>query len=525
MNANSGNTVIEKKHSSSGNPSMANSSEFVKTHSMRPNGSENNINGNKVILPPLSQQIQMQQSPHILSQPLLKTGSNLSSYRYLPATSNNSPTTAEGQAFNFLLSKQNKSANIYNQQQLSMNGMNGRAVPDDALEAAKLVVNFSNNQPPISSNGSVGSSSGFLTVFQKPLHGMNSKLASASITPPIPMALQQHGGIVSSMSNTVGANVGQALTPSENASSQQISPVMLNEQGMNYANTINAIQENMENGIDEINGSTFLSSQSEAKNKVTKSRKRETCNVCNQSFSNLRTHMASHLDAKARPFKCAFCFRGFARNNDLQRHQKKHLLERNLNESTKGSVAASEQLMSFLNAKNSKKKNNNNVCATPLGFQCPFFLNNDDEIGYPDDEDYVPNRCHTTGVFTRCDTFKNHLKALHFRYPKGTSRKKRPSVEGYCKHCSLKFPHCKKWVDDHVLLGSCLKNKPFKSYMVTKNSQESETKSSDENSNLGSNVSPASQGDLEVKQEEEVLSQSIPSRPPTTASILDLNIL
>lgn len=524
MNANSGNTAIEKKHSSSGNLSMTNNSDFVKTHSMRSNGSENNNSGNKVILPPLSQQIQIQQSSHILSQPLLKNGSNVSGYRYIPATSNSSPTTAEGQAFNFLLNKQNKNANIYSQQQLNISGVNGRAVPDDALEAAKLVVNFSNNQPPISSNGSGAANSGFLSVFQKPLHGMNSKISNASITPPIPMTLQQHGSLVNNISNAGGSSIGPILTPSENASSQQISPGMLNEQGMNYSNTINAMQENMENGIDEISRSNYLSGHTEAKNKVTKPRKRETCDVCNQSFSNLRTHMASHLDAKARPFKCAFCFRGFARNNDLQRHQKKHLLERNLNESTKGSVAASEQLMSFLNAKNSKKKNGNNVCATPLGFQCPFFLNNDDEIGYPDDEDYVPNRCHTTGVFTRCDTFKNHLKALHFRYPKGTSRKKRPSVEGYCKHCSVKFPNCKKWVDEHVLLGSCMKNKPFKSYMVTKSSQDREAKNGDENSNFGSNASSAGQGGLHVKQEEP-LSQSLPSRPPTTASILDLNSL
>lgn len=563
MNVNSGNIDIERKHSTASNPSTSSNTEFGRNHSMRVNESEISSNGSKVVLPPLSQQIQnLQSSTHLLSQPLLKNGSNLSTYRYMP-NNNISPTTPEGQVFNFLLNKQNKNQHLYPQQQ-QQKILQQQDVPDDALEAAKLVVNFSNNQQPLSSNGSIVSnnnnSNNYLpSVFQKQNHLINQQnnFSSADLSgSSIPMALQQNqpfplsnnNNNISQMPGKTATNIGPILTPLENVipQQQQIAPALLNEQEfiVNNSNNGNNIINGEEKNLREnSNGSIFLNNSihekkrgKEERYKVTKSRKKEVCTVCNQSFSNLRTHMASHLDAKARPFKCAFCFRGFARNNDLQRHQKKHLLERNLTESSRGSVAASEELMNILNARNSKKKTGSNVCATPLGFQCPFYSNNDDEIGYPDDEDYVPNRCHSTGIFTRCDTFKNHLKALHFRYPKGTSRKNRPNVDGYCKHCSIKFPNCKNWVDQHVLTGSCLKNKPFKSYMVPKNNNNViETTPASENTNNITSISSnnnnhntTEQVELaknESRDIEENLSQSIPLKPPTTANILDLNNL
>lgn len=226
--------------------------------------------------------------------------------------------------------------------------------------------------------------------------------------------------------------------------------------------------------------------------KTKKVKTKERCMVCFEMFSNLKTHSALHMDVEKRPFKCLFCSRGFARNNDLQRHQRKHLLEKNLEGNN------------VIN----KKINSKNVCATELGFKCPFYENKEDLQMFAsesmDEEDYVPKRCHSTGIFTRCDTFKNHLKALHFRYPKGTVRKNRNNACGYCKHCSMYFENCKEWADEHVLKGKCNNNRPFKNYMLVK-------------------TIPIES----VKKNENVVVVESPGqdRVPTSASVLDLDNL
>ncbi|KAL6933914.1 hypothetical protein ACO0R3_001696 [Hanseniaspora guilliermondii] len=227
--------------------------------------------------------------------------------------------------------------------------------------------------------------------------------------------------------------------------------------------------------------------------KTKKVKTKERCMVCFEMFSNLKTHSALHMDVEKRPFKCLFCSRGFARNNDLQRHQRKHLLEKNLEGNN------------VIN----KKINSKNVCATELGFKCPFYENKEDLQVFGnesmDEDDYVPKRCHSTGIFTRCDTFKNHLKALHFRYPKGTIRKNRNNVSGYCKHCSMYFDNCKVWADEHVLKGKCNNNRPFKNYMLVKTIPIESVKKND---------------NIVV-----VESQSKDDCVPTSASVLDLNTL
>ncbi|XBW36971.1 hypothetical protein QEN19_002551 [Hanseniaspora menglaensis] len=476
MNITTGSTEVERKHPLAGSGSGVASTEYGRKHVIRGDETEN-----KVVLPPLTHQIHtLKQNSHVLAQPLLKSNSNIASYRYMPS-GNPSPTNGDG--YNFLLNKPTSKGHIYTPQVLHHHNnqlqhqmqLKVPIVADDALEAAKLVVNFSNNQGPLA-NSVPGN--GYLSVFHQ--QHQNSPMVVGGYQH------QNQGFGSASHLNRSFSSVGLTPTDPSISSSQPLVLGLLEENEMKHDMERN-VKAAQPLDYEKREGTEYFKADSGSK--VSKLRKKETCAVCNQTFSNLRTHMASHLDAKARPFKCGFCFRGFARNNDLQRHQKKHLLERNLSETTKDSVAASQELMSFLNAKNSKKKNEKNVCATPLGFQCPFFLNNEEEIGYPDDEDYVPNRCHTTGIFTRCDTFKNHLKALHFRYPKGTNRKSRPNVEGYCKHCSEKYSNCKKWVDEHVLTGKCLKDNPFKSHMEV------------------------SQTGLET----------LPSRPPTTPSMLDLN--
>ena len=64
--------------------------------------------------------------------------------------------------------------------------------------------------------------------------------------------------------------------------------------------------------------------------------------------------------------------------------------------------------------------------------------------------EFTPMDCHPTGVFSRCDTFKNHLKALHFEYPQKTKREQRSQVPGKCKHCGMKFPNVDIWLNQHV---------------------------------------------------------------------------
>lgn len=136
-----------------------------------------------------------------------------------------------------------------------------------------------------------------------------------------------------------------------------------------------------------------------------KRRKRE-CPQCHKLFSNLATHKSTHLASDLKPHVCTTCSRGFARPNDLVRHEKSHLKEMN-----------------------------------QTGFVCPFHLMDD--------------VCHTTGVFSRCDTYKNHLRALHFQYPAGTKKRDRGLVAGNCKSCGASFANVDDWLSNHVETRKC----------------------------------------------------------------------
>ncbi|GMM40002.1 Stp3 protein [Hanseniaspora uvarum] len=379
---------------------------------------------NKVVLPPLAQQLTNQ---HII-QP------HASTYRY-PQNS----STTESPLWS-IVNKQRpvETNNVFTNYPGSM---------DDSLAAARLVVNFSNTQQP----------HGF--------HNSSSNLPSMGTFAP------------------TGYNRQDAIPRPDTAANEgKLNNVM--------------VQERENNGVKD-----KLKSEDIPVKKISKPKKKEKCMVCSEMFSNLKTHSALHMDVEKRPFKCLFCSRGFARNNDLQRHQRKHLLEKNLMDVNSGLT---------------KKKNTKNVCATDLGFKCPFYENKEDLQPFGsgheniDEEDYVPKRCHSTGIFTRCDTFKNHLKALHFRYPKGTVRKNRANVSGFCKHCSMQFENCKIWADEHVLKGKCNNNRPFKNYMLVKTIPISGV---DKNQNV-----------LLVQQREDSPAVSV-ERVPTSASVLDLNNL
>ncbi|KAH3662262.1 hypothetical protein OGAPHI_005510 [Ogataea philodendri] len=139
-------------------------------------------------------------------------------------------------------------------------------------------------------------------------------------------------------------------------------------------------------------------------------RKKRECPICHNYFSNLTTHRATHIQ-DSRPFTCQTCSRSFKRLNDLMRHEKCHL--------------------------------------SKLGeweFRCPFFIN--DPAGRSEN-------CHHSGQFTRCDTYKNHLKAIHFKYPPNTPKSDRSKVSGSCRECGMYFNNVQEWLTTHVETKEC----------------------------------------------------------------------
>ncbi|GMG40301.1 unnamed protein product [Ambrosiozyma monospora] len=151
-------------------------------------------------------------------------------------------------------------------------------------------------------------------------------------------------------------------------------------------------------------------------------RKKRECPICHNFFSNLTTHKSIH-NKDSKPFTCSTCQRAFKRMNDLLRHEKCHL--------------------------------------SKLGeweFQCPYHDptggNNNSPMG---SEDVRTESCHHTGYFTRCDTYKNHLKAIHFKYPQNTLKSDRFKVSGHCKECGMYFDNVQDWLINHVETYQCPK--------------------------------------------------------------------
>lgn len=142
-----------------------------------------------------------------------------------------------------------------------------------------------------------------------------------------------------------------------------------------------------------------------------KPRKKRQCPECKLFFSNLATHKSTHLNPDSRPHICNYCSRGFARPNDLFRHVKCHWKEIGVD---KGQ------------------------------FKCPF-----------KNHSFGDHCGHNSGVFSRCDTFKNHLKAIHFQYPNGTRKDQRLKTPGNCRLCQLPFSSVDVWLTEHVEKNQC----------------------------------------------------------------------
>lgn len=198
-------------------------------------------------------------------------------------------------------------------------------------------------------------------------------------------------------------------------------------------------------------------------------RKKRQCSECFGWFSNLATHKSIHLGSNKRPHVCEECNRGFARPNDLFRHQKSHrgdapfrcpfffkpgLMEfgRTVEgDSMKPDLKESPHMMkrsgsTGSNSNGASGKGRGNGLGTGTAIMTNHY--------YPSNYHFEPS-CHQNGGFSRCDTYKNHLKAMHFEYPPGTKKSQRNGVAGKCKACGEPFNSSDQWISEHVEPSQC----------------------------------------------------------------------
>lgn len=83
--------------------------------------------------------------------------------------------------------------------------------------------------------------------------------------------------------------------------------------------------------------------------------------------------------------------------------------------------------------------------AIQKAYHCPFF-----NAEVPQDL-----RCHNSGGFSRRDTYKTHLRARHFVYPKGVKPQDRTKSSGHCSQCGQFFENTDQWVEQHIENGEC----------------------------------------------------------------------
>lgn len=125
-------------------------------------------------------------------------------------------------------------------------------------------------------------------------------------------------------------------------------------------------------------------------------------------------------DASDAKYKCHFCTAKFKVKGYLTRHLKKHNLAK--------------------------------------AFVCPFYQELSNRECNPSKKNVISGtKCHPTGGFSRRDTYKTHLKALHFIYPPGTKSSERNSIGGNCAGCFLYFENNLRWLEDHIEKGACTK--------------------------------------------------------------------
>lgn len=130
--------------------------------------------------------------------------------------------------------------------------------------------------------------------------------------------------------------------------------------------------------------------------------------------------------------------------------------------------SSSESLDILLNLDDDMKWTGEAVQSESL-FQCPHCPSNFKVKGYLTrhlkkhaiKKEYVcpfwsaNRKCHTTGEFSRRDTFRAHLRSIHFVYPVGTLRSRRNLSNGCCAACYKEFSSNNEWMKTHIEAGSC----------------------------------------------------------------------
>ncbi|VEU22356.1 DEKNAAC103510 [Brettanomyces naardenensis] len=171
-------------------------------------------------------------------------------------------------------------------------------------------------------------------------------------------------------------------------------------------------------------GSSFSSSMtspSETSNTNNKLTTITAAAAASPIVANVSSH--SSESEEKHPFVCPVCNSSFKVKSYLTRHMKKHKAEK--------------------------------------PFRCPFFASesdsDEDELEEEDSHKkrHLGTKCHPTGGFSRRDTFKTHLKALHFIYPTGTRLSNRSHVPGRCAGCFKEFKNNVEWLEHHIETNEC----------------------------------------------------------------------
>ncbi|KAH3672290.1 hypothetical protein WICMUC_004385 [Wickerhamomyces mucosus] len=121
--------------------------------------------------------------------------------------------------------------------------------------------------------------------------------------------------------------------------------------------------------------------------------------------TNKNDSITKSLSPSSTYHKCPFCQRQFKNKSYLSRHMKKHDLVKD--------------------------------------FKCPFFM------------ETSPKCHHLNGEFSRKDTFKAHLKSVHFIYPIGVTKADRKLSSGRCAGCFKEFKNNNEWLNKHIDNEEC----------------------------------------------------------------------
>lgn len=256
--------------------------------------------------------------------------------------------------------------------------------------------------------------------------------------------------VMSNSDNSTEAMQGSALTP--NSIEYSHKPIL---EAIDKMKALESLKEEPHPSIflEEHTPPTLSVPSVKTDMKVTKKRRRKQCPICHGFFANLTTHKAIHLEPDIKPFVCSVCQRGFVRQNDVMRHEKMHWKDKILSSAVKSEDNKSGVTGSKLTI--ADKEHLKSLHCIKGTYECPYnsaLIELDLEL-YPykgKEVNFITTQCHKTGVFSRCDTFKNHLKALHFEYPQGTRRSERSFVSGKCKHCNMSFANVDEWINEHV---------------------------------------------------------------------------